>query len=92
MREDAVFDVVLPCEGGFMYKIGRGVTTARYFKKKFNRDFSKFIAQEHVSTVSEILSLLHTEFETETEVYYPTKVPSSDLNLAVGLRLRKKRL
>jgi SAM-dependent methyltransferase len=91
MRDGAVFDVVLPCEGGFMYGIGRRVTTARFFKKKFHRDFTKFIAQEHVSTVAEILSLLNTEFEAEGTVYYPTRVPSPDVNLAVGLRLRKRK-
>ena len=89
MRDDAVFDVMLPCEGGIMYSLGRSVTTARYFKKKFKRDFSKFIAQDHVSTVTEILALLETEFRPESTVYYPTRIPSPDLNLCVGLRLRK---
>jgi SAM-dependent methyltransferase len=90
MRDDAVFDVMLPCEGGMMYSLGRSVTTARYFKKKFNRNFAKFIAQEHVSTVAEILTLLNAEFVPELTTYYPTRVPSVDVNLAVGLRLRKR--
>jgi SAM-dependent methyltransferase len=90
MRPDAVFDVMLPCEGGAMYSLGRRVTTARYFKKKFNRDFRKFIAQEHVSTCAEILELLGREFTPDLTVYYPTRVPSVDVNLAVGLRLRRR--
>jgi len=90
MRDDAVFDVMLPCEGGVMYSLGRTVTTARYFKKKFNRSFDKFIAQEHVSTVAEILSLLDIEFVSEMTTFYPTRIPSPDVNLAVGLRLRKR--
>jgi SAM-dependent methyltransferase len=91
LRDDAVFDVMLPCEGGVMYSLGRSVTTARYFKKKFNRNFAKFIAQEHVSTVAEILKLLNTEFVSEMTTFYPTRIPSADVNLAVGLRLRKRR-
>jgi SAM-dependent methyltransferase len=90
MRDDAVFDVMLPCEGGKMYSLGRSVTTARYFKKKFHRNFDKFIAQEHVSTVAEILALLESEFEPEMTAYYPTRIPSPDINFAVGLRLRKR--
>ena len=90
MRDDAVFDVMLPCEGGMMYSLGRSVTTARYFKKKFNRNFAKFIAQEHVSTVAEILKLLNAEFVSEMTTFYPTRIPSADVNLAVGLRLRKR--
>lgn len=90
MRADAVFDVMLPCEGGVMYSLGRRVTTARYFKKKFNRDFSKFIAQDHVSSAAEIVELLRAEFIPETTIFYPTKIPSVDLNLCVGLRLRKR--
>jgi SAM-dependent methyltransferase len=90
MRPGAVFDVMLPCEGGKMYALGRSVTTARYFKKKFNRDFGKFIAQDHVNTAAEVLGLLEREFVPEMTVFYPTKIPSPDVNLAVGLRLRRR--
>jgi SAM-dependent methyltransferase len=90
MRDDAVFDVMLPCEGGTMYSLGRSVTTARYFKKKFKRDFTKFIAHDHVNTVAEVLTLLKAEFASEMTVYYPTRIPSTEVNLAVGLRLRKR--
>jgi SAM-dependent methyltransferase len=89
MRDDAVFDVMLPCEGGTMYGVGRSVTTARYFKKKFNRSFAKFIAQDHVSSVAEVLAVLKAEFVAEMTVFYPTRIPSVDVNLCVGLRLRK---
>jgi len=90
MRRDAVFDVMLPCEGGVMYSLGRSVTTARYFKKKFNRPFSKFIAQDHVNSVAEILTALKAQFAFDWTAYYPTGIPSSDINLCVGLRLRKR--
>ena len=91
MRDDAVFDVMLPCEGGTMYSLGRTVTTARYFKKKFKRDFAKFIAHDHVNNVAEILALLKAEFVPEIATFYPTRIPSVEVNLAVGLRLRKPR-
>jgi len=90
LRKDGFFDVMLPCEGGVMYALGRRVTTARYFKKKFNRDFSKFIAQDHVNSVAEVLEALKTDFEPVSSTYYPTRVPSPDVNLAVGLRLKKR--
>jgi hypothetical protein len=66
------------------------VTTARYFKQKFNRDFGKFIAQDHVNTVAEVLGLLKREFVSDMTVFYPTKIPSPEVNLAVGLRLRRR--
>jgi len=90
MTADGVFDVVIPCEGGFLYSIGRQLTTARHFKKKFHRNFSKFIAQDHVNTAAEILPLLKRDFRAEWTMFYPSHIPSVDMNLCVGLRLRKR--
>jgi SAM-dependent methyltransferase len=90
MKPGAAFDVMLPCEGGLMYSLGRQVTTARYFKKKFKRDFKKFISQDHVNTAAEVVKLLRTEFSVEFTVYYPIRIPSVHVNLCVGLRLRNQ--
>jgi SAM-dependent methyltransferase len=89
MAPGAVFDVVIPSEGGMAYKLGRRVTTARYFKKKFNREFARFIAHDHVNSAREILALLKQEFIVEREIHYPLRVPTVELSLCVGLRLRK---
>ncbi len=71
MTADGVFDVMIPAEGGALYSLGRRATTARYFRRKFNRDFTQFIAQEHVNTAREILALLREEFFIEWEAHYP---------------------
>jgi SAM-dependent methyltransferase len=91
MTDDGVFDAIVPCEGGVLYSIGRSVTTARHFRKKYNRDFAKFIAQDHVNTGREIVRLLEAEFDTTWKRYYPSVFPSTDTSLCVGLRLRKRR-
>jgi hypothetical protein len=43
-----------------------------------------------VNSVAEVLEALKRDFEPVSSTYYPTRVPSPDVNLAVGLRLKKR--
>lgn len=90
LTDDGVLDVVIPCEGGFLYSIGRRFTTARHFKRKFGENFDRFIAQDHVNTAREIVDLLEREFRVTWSAYYPFIIPTPDVNLCIGLRLQKR--
>ena len=82
--------VVIPCEGGFGYWLGRLFTSKRLFEKRYNRPYAPFIAAEHVNHAGEILSEVSNLFSTEHSSFYPLRIPSFHLNLLIGLTLKPR--
>jgi SAM-dependent methyltransferase len=85
-----VFDVVLPCEGGFIYTLLRAVTTKRLFEKRFKMPYEPIIRSEHVSQLWEVNEELFARFTAEKTRHFPLPVPVDAINVFVGYRLRKK--
>ena len=88
MKPDGVFSVVIPCEGGIAYALGRTLTSRRIFERKFGKNFDWIMAYDHVNTASEILSEVRKRFRSVRTVYFPTRVPSVHTNLLIGIELR----
>jgi SAM-dependent methyltransferase len=86
LRPGGVFDVVLPCEGGFAYSLARRVSAERLFRRHFKMDYTPIIRNEHVTTLSEIEVELRDRFTPQTSAYFPFKVPIPTLNLVVAYR------
>ena len=79
------FYVVIPCEGGLGYSLGRALTTARKFTKRYGVPYEWMISYDHVSQPDEILAELRKLFHVSHRTYFPLRVPSVDLNLVIGL-------
>jgi len=90
LKPNGVFDVVIPCEGGWAYTLGRKLSAERFFEKTFKMSYEPIIKSEHINNYREIMELLREHFHIEKAKYYPLAVPICTLNLAVGLRLRIK--
>lgn len=90
MKTNAVFDVVLPTEGGLAYSLARKISAQRLFESNFKMDYTPIIKNEHVSVFTEIIDAIQERFTIVHQRYFPLMVPVSDLNLCVGLRLKKK--
>jgi SAM-dependent methyltransferase len=90
LRDGGVFDVVIPCEDGLLYTFARTITTKRIFERKFNMPFRPIIKSDHVNNAREVLFELKSRFNVQKVAYYPLLVPSTDLNLCIGLRLTRK--
>lgn len=88
LKVGGIFDVVLPCEGGFAYSIARKISAERIFRKKFKMDYGPIIKNEHVSCYSEIVAELDQMFVLEYDRHFPLGVPIFDLNLVVTRRYR----
>jgi SAM-dependent methyltransferase len=82
--------VVIPCEGGWAYSLGRQFTSKRMFERRYGLPYSSFIAAEHVNQAREILQELKRFFIIEQSKYYPLAVPVIHLNLCIGLKLRPR--
>jgi SAM-dependent methyltransferase len=90
LRLGGVLSVVIPCEGGLGYSLGRRVTTQRAFEHRYKTSYKWHIESDHVNEAREIIGELRHHFEVTDSTYYPARVPLIDLNLLVGLTCVKR--
>ena len=90
LKDDGVFDVVIPCEGGLAHTTARKISAERLFKKNFHMDFTPIHKNEHVSTYFEIVDLLKERFQFERRSFFPLKLALPNLNFCAGFRLKKR--
>ena len=87
LRPNGVFCVVIPCEGGDLYSLGRHFTTKRMFEKRYQTPYEWMIKQEHCNTAQEVLAELSHHFQVRIRQFFPLRVPLVDVNLVIGLEL-----
>jgi SAM-dependent methyltransferase len=85
LRPGAHFSVVIPCEGGAGYALGRRFTSQRIFEKRYDTSYDWYIKSEHFNVPAEIVPELEQRFDREHRSFWPLKVPSVNLNLCIGL-------
>jgi len=85
LKPGGVLSVVLPCEGGALYTLGRRLTTQRVFEKRYGVSFDWCIASEHVSTLPEIVRELDDRFARRETAWFPSRVPTFHANVCAGL-------
>ena len=87
LKPGGTFSVVIPCEGGFGYQIGRRFSSKWQFEKRYGISYEWLISYEHVNRADEIIQELETAFIVKHKAYFPFRVPSLHLNLFVGLTM-----
>jgi SAM-dependent methyltransferase len=91
LKDDGKLDVILPCEGRLAYGLGRKISAERQFRRDFKMDYGPIVRHEHINTLDEVLEELELLFESEVRRMYPFPwLPSKDLNLALGMRMKKR--
>ena len=88
IKPSGIFQIVIPCDPGFLYSIARKISAERIFKKKFKMDYKWFIEREHINTPEEILFLIKEKFKIIDKKYFPFLIPSINFNLCLGLTLK----
>jgi SAM-dependent methyltransferase len=81
------FHAVIPCEGGFAYSLARRISAQRVFEKEFGMSYEWLIRSEHVNVPWEIQTELKKRFRLVGSRYFPLRIPSTTLNLVIGLSL-----
>ena len=89
LKPGGLFEIVIPCEGGLGYALGRRVTSQRMFERRYKTSYGWYIRSEHFNVPSEILAELDTRFVRQRSSWWPLKVPSVHLNLCLGLTYRR---
>lgn len=89
LKPGGVFEVVIPCEGGLAYALGRRVTSRRVFEKRYSTSYDWYIRSEHFNTPGEIVPELEKRFTRVRREWWPLKVPNVHANLCLGLTYRR---
>jgi len=83
-----VLTVVIPCEGGWAYSLGRLLSAKRLWTKHHTEPYDVFIKREHLSVPGEILEELAPYFRIEHRTFFPLRIPAVFCNLVIGLTCR----
>jgi hypothetical protein len=89
MKPTGRFSVLIPCEGGLGYALGRKLTTQRAFEKRYGLPYDWMISYDHINQAREVLRELEDRFVVEDRTYFPLRAPSVHVNLVIGLTLTK---
>jgi SAM-dependent methyltransferase len=81
--------VVIPCEGGLGYSLGRRLTVQRAFKKRYGIPYGPLVAAEHINVPREILPELRGRFVVVDQTFWPLRVPLVDANLLIGITVER---
>jgi ubiquinone/menaquinone biosynthesis C-methylase UbiE len=89
-KKDGVLQVVIPCEGGALYSLARKISAQRIFEKKYKQSYRWFIEREHLNQPDEIYFILDKYFTIKETFYFPFLIPSTSINLCIGINLTPK--
>jgi phosphatidylethanolamine/phosphatidyl-N-methylethanolamine N-methyltransferase len=89
LSDDGEFIFGIPCEG-FLYRLGRELTTKRHVQKETGVDYNELLAKEHVNQSRDILKALRNTFTIQKLVGVPFYLPSIELNALIVGRCTKK--
>jgi SAM-dependent methyltransferase len=90
LKDDGQLGIVIPCDPGFAYSLGRKFTSARAFKKRYNQDIGWFVESEHINAPEEIMHVLKQDFKIVHQRSFPLLVPIKHINLVYHAVLEKK--
>jgi SAM-dependent methyltransferase len=88
LKPSGLFSVVIPCEGGVGYSLGRKFTSQRMFEKRYSMPYDWMIRYDHINQAREVLHELRSDFRVVHRTFFPLRIPSVDANLIIGLTLR----
>jgi SAM-dependent methyltransferase len=87
LAPQGIFQVLIPCEGGFAYMLARNLSARRLFEKRYGHSYDWFCHYEHINHPDEIIAELLQHFSIVNKSFFPLLVPNVNLNLVIGLTL-----
>jgi ubiquinone/menaquinone biosynthesis C-methylase UbiE len=80
LKPDGTLSLVLPCDPGVGWRLGRNLFARRNFIKA-GLDYDYWMAREHVNPINNLVAFVRHYFSSVEEKWLPSRVPSMDLNL-----------
>ena len=92
LKTNGHISIALPCDNGFLWRMGRFLLKKTYHKiRGFSEvDFNYFIANEHINTIFQLLSIFKKKFNLTGEMYLPFRLKVPDFNLIYICHIQKK--
>jgi SAM-dependent methyltransferase len=90
LKPNGLLSIVIPCEGGIATKIARNLSARPHFEKLYKQSYDWFIKSQHINMPDEILGELGQHFSIIHSIWFPLLAPSINLNLFIGLTLKRK--
>lgn len=81
LKPHGKFIASVPTEGGFLWSLGRSLTSAPHFSKKLNIDYLRANRIDHFNTIHQIDRAIKRYFHIEKCYRFPFLLPSYDANL-----------
>jgi SAM-dependent methyltransferase len=87
LKTDGKLLIALPAEGGFLYGLGRSLTSKPYMEKKYGIDYNAIVHYEHVNTYPEVFAEVSEIFKIANKRYSPFPfLPTYHLNAVICLQ------
>lgn len=89
LRPGGTLSLVLPCDPGFAWRLGRAVGARGKFVRA-GIEYDYWMAREHINAINNLVSFVQYYFPHERkEQWLPLRIPSMDLNLFYIAHLKK---
>lgn len=80
VRPNGVISIVLPCDPGMLWRLGRHLGPRRNAKKA-GISYDYLQAAEHVNSIFNLVVFIQHHFDHLSEMWYPARIPVADVNL-----------
>jgi phosphatidylethanolamine/phosphatidyl-N-methylethanolamine N-methyltransferase len=83
LKPGCLISVALPCDNGFLWRLGRYLLQKIYHRGKgvSDIDYDYTVANEHVNTIFQLLSIFKKKYVIKEQKFLPFRIKSPDLNL-----------
>lgn len=88
LRPGGVLSLVLPCDPGLAWRIGR-YFGPRASAQKRGIEYDYVMALEHVNSIGNLVTIIRHQFRERQEYWWPMRLPSTDLNLIYAVNVTK---
>jgi ubiquinone/menaquinone biosynthesis C-methylase UbiE len=80
VKPEGIISILIPTDPGVAWRLGRTLGPRRQAKKR-GIAYDYIMAREHVNSCTNLVALLRHYFPTHRERWWPTRIPSVDINL-----------
>jgi len=81
VRPGGIISLVLPCDPGLSWRIGRRISSTRRLALKNGFPYEYIMARQHPNPIGNLVALIQYHFENICEMWWPLRIPLIDVNL-----------
>ena len=89
VRPGGVLSILLPCDPGLLWRTGRALGP-RAAAERAGIEYDYWMAREHVNGIGNLVTLIRYYFDQVQETWFPTHMPSVDLNLFYLCQIQRR--